>query len=605
MTVLRLALRDLRGGLAGFRVFLVCLMLGVAGIAAVGSIAEAISRGLAAESQEILGGDISVSYTYRFATEEERAWLDAQGTVSEIADLRSMIGLPDRGGERALSQVKGVDRAWPLYGEAVIEGASLDDALAARNGIFGLVTEPVLAERLGLREGDRATLGTGTFEFRGVITQEPDVASQGFNLGPRTLVSLEGLRAAGLLSPGTLYSSFYRVRLPDAPLSDLKAEFSETFPEAGARWNDRRNAAPGIERFVQRMGAFLILVGLAALAIGGVGIGAAVRGYLSRKTRTIAALRTIGATGNTVFALYLIQVAIITLVGIGLGLGLGAGAVALAGPMIAAGLPVPAAFGLYTEPLVVAAIFGAATAALFTLWPLAWLREIRPATLFREGVGEVAQAMRPGLLAQLTFMLAFAVALVLALSGAPRLAGWVIAGLIAAFVVLRGLGWALSRLTRRLSHSPVARNRPGLRLALGAIGAPGGQTPGIVVALGLALGVLAAIGQIDANLQRLIRDQLPASSPAFFFVDIQNAQLAPFTEQLATEGASRTETAPMLRGVITRINDGPAREAKIDPSGAWVLRGDRGVSYSATPPPGTILTEGSWWPEDYTGEPLV
>ncbi|MEM6904445.1 MAG: FtsX-like permease family protein, partial [Pseudomonadota bacterium] len=241
----------------------------------------------------------------------------------------------------------------------------------------------------------------------------------------------------------------------------------------------------------------------------------------------------------------------------------------------------------------------------FTLWPLAWLREIRPATLFREGVGEVAQAMRPGLLAQVTFMLAFAVALVLALSGAPRLAGWVIAGLIAAFVVLRGLGWALSRLTRRLSHSPVARNRPGLRLALGAIGAPGGQTPGIVVALGLALGVLAAIGQIDANLQRLIRDQLPASSPAFFFVDIQNAQLAPFTEQLATEGASRTETAPMLRGVITRINDVPAREAKIDPSGAWVLRGDRGVSYSATPPTGTILTEGTWWPEDYTGEPLV
>ncbi|MEM0943733.1 MAG: hypothetical protein AAGI70_07275, partial [Pseudomonadota bacterium] len=100
MTVLRLALRDLRGGLAGFRVFLVCLMLGVAGIAAVGSIAEAISRGLAAESQEILGGDISVSYTYRFATEEERAWLDAQGPVSEIADLRSLIGLPGRGGGR-------------------------------------------------------------------------------------------------------------------------------------------------------------------------------------------------------------------------------------------------------------------------------------------------------------------------------------------------------------------------------------------------------------------------------------------------------------------------------------------------------------------------
>ena len=603
--LLRLALRDLRGGLAGFRVFLVCLTLGVAGIAAVGSISEAISRGLASESREILGGDISVSFTYRFADEAERAWLETLGTVSQIADMRSMLGLPDQPGERALSQVKGVDGLWPLYGEVGIDGPDLAEALAARDGVHGLLTEPVLAERLGLEPGDLVRLGTTEFEFRGLLTAEPDVASQGFNLGPRTLVSMEGLRSAGLLEPGTLFNTLYRVRADAPDLTALRADFEAAFPDSGARWADRRNAAPGIERFVQRMGSFLILVGLAALAIGGVGIGAAVRGYLNRKTGTIAALRTLGASGNTVFAIYLIQIAVISLAGIAAGLVLGAGLVSLAGPIMAASLPVPADFGVYAKPLFVAAAFGAVTSLLFTLWPLTWLREVRPAALFRQGVEDLSvrpRAMQIGLLAA---TLVLASATVLALSGAWKLAAWVLAGLVGAFVLLRLLGWALARLARRASHQRFGRRRPSLRLALGAIGVPGGQTPGIVVALGLALGVLAAIGQIDANLQKLIRDQLPSASPAFFFVDIQNDQLEPFKATLAEQGSTRAETAPMLRGVIAKLNGIPAKEAPIDPRGAWVLRGDRGVSYAATPPPGTEITEGAWWPADYTGEPLV
>ncbi|MEL6477207.1 MAG: FtsX-like permease family protein [Pseudomonadota bacterium] len=603
--ILRLALRDLRGGLSGFRVFLICLTLGVAGIAAVGSISEAISRGLAAESRSILGGDVSVSFTYRFAEDDERAWLERLGEVSEIADLRSMIGLEGRPEERALSQVKGVDAAWPLYGEAGIDGPPLAEALSPVDGVYGLLTEPVLAERLGLTPGTLVRLGTGTFEFRGTLTSEPDVASQGFNLGPRSLVSLEGLRQAGLLGPGTLFDSLYRLRIDDGNLNQMRAGFKDAFPESGARWRDRRNAAPGIERFVQRMGAFLILVGLAALAIGGVGIGAAVRGYLTRKTATIAALRTLGASGNTVFAIYLIQVAVISLAGIALGLAFGAGAVALAAPILAESLPVPAAFGVYAWPLFVAGAFGAVTAVLFTLWPLAWLREVRPAQLFRQGVDDLQRRPAAAQLMLLGGMLVLGAVVVLALSGAWNLAAWVMAGLFGAFLLLRGLGWVLARVARASSHQGVARNRPGLRLALGAIGVPGGQTPGIVVALGLALGVLAAIGQIDANLQRLIRDQLPVASPAFFFVDIQNDQLAPFTASLDTLGADRAETAPMLRGVITKLNGIPAAEAPIDPSGAWVLRGDRGVSYAATPPPGTVITEGTWWAEDYTGPPLV
>ncbi|MEM8595001.1 MAG: FtsX-like permease family protein [Pseudomonadota bacterium] len=601
------ALRELRGGLAGFRVFLVCLSLGVAGIAAVGSITAAIQAGLAAEGRAILGGDVSITLTYRLATDEERAWMEGAGTVSEIVDLRSMVGTVGEDTEPALAQVKGVDGAYPLYGSVGISGAEdLASAVEARDGRFGLVAESVLVDRLGLKPGDAVRLGAGVYEFRARLTEEPDAAAGGMALGPRVIVSTEGLQASDLLGPGTLYESLYRIRTaPDADLEAFESDFAATFPEAGARWRDRANAAPGVARFVERLGAFLVLVGLAALIVGGVGVGSAVRGYLQRKIPTIAALRTLGAPAGSVFAAYLIQVGLIAGLGVAIGVALGGGGVALAGPWIAERLPVPARFGLYPTALVVAAVYGMLTAGLFALWPLSWLREVRPAALFRgeDGRGTLP---RPSMLMVLAGATLSFGALVAALSGAPKIAIWVILGIGGALALLRFVGFLAARLAARAARSRIGRQRPALRLALAAIGAPGGGTVDVVMALGLGLGVLAAIGQIDANMQRLITTQLPAGAPAFFLVDIQADQREPVLDRLAEiEGVGQIDTAPMLRGVITALEGVPANEAEIDPEASWVLRGDRGVTYATEPPEGAELTAGEWWPADYDGPPLV
>ncbi|MEM1299865.1 MAG: FtsX-like permease family protein, partial [Pseudomonadota bacterium] len=598
------AVRELRGGLAGFRIFLACLILGAMGLAAVGSVTAAIERGLSDEGRNILGGDAQLSFAYRFATDEEQAWMKDRGDIAEVVTMRSLLRT---GEDRALAEVKAVDGAYPLYGTARLAEGKLAEALAVRNGHPGLVTEQVLADRLGLSPGDEVQLGGGTFTFAGVLTEEPDRASGGFAMGPRVLASIEGLRAAGMLAPGVLFESQYRLRLPDSTdLSATRAAFSDSFPEAGARWRDRGRAAPGISRFVDRLSAFLTIVGIAALAVAGVGVGSAVRGYLNRKVPTIAALRTLGATSGTVFAAYLFQIGLMAAVGVVVGVLMGGALVATLGPIFAANLSIPAKFGWYTGPLTEAAWFGLLASAVFTLWPLAWLLQVRPAELFRQDT-ELARPM-PGwiVLGALVALVVVLVGSIIGLSGHPRLASWCLGGIAGAFLILRALGWLGARLARWLSHTGLAGQRPGLRLALGAVGAPNAGTPGVVLALGLGLGVLATISQIDANMQNLLRDQLPENAPAFFFVDIQSAQLDQFEKiALGTEGSQSLATAPMLRGVITELNGIPAQEAKIDPAASWVLRGDRGVSYSTTPPEGTVVTEGAWWEAGYAGPPLV
>ena len=598
----KIAARELRGGLRGFRVFLACLALGVAAITAVGIVRESITAGLEREGASILGGDASIQLTYRFAEDFERDWMAENAlATSEIVDFRSMAVFDaGEGAERALTQVKGVDGLYPLYGEVVLDPPqSLALALAGQDGVPGAVMDRVLADRLGLAARGIFRLGTQEFVLSGILEREPDSAQGGFGLGPRTIVRTEDLANSGLLAPGTLFETEYRLRLAEEfPLDIARAEAEQAFGP-GIRWRDRRNGAPGVAVFVDRLGSFLVLVGLAGLAVGGVGVSAAVRSYLAEKTGVIATLKTLGAESPTIFASYFLQIGALSVLGILLGLALGVAAPLAFAPVIEARLPVPAAFAVHASALWEAALYGALSALIFTLWPLARTEEVRAATLFRDAVSTKFKLPRPFWLIVIALLLALLVLSAAILSGVPTLALWSAVGIGGAFVTLVLAALGVRSLARWLAKSQMLRGRTTARLALGAVGGPGGDAMSVVLSLGLGLSVLAAVGQIARNLRNAIASDLPQVAPSYFMVDIQTDQLDGVMERLNTDDAvSRVETAPMLRGIITEINGRPARETAGD---HWVLEGDRGITYSDLPTEQTVITDGEWWPEDYTG----
>ncbi|MCI2400650.1 FtsX-like permease family protein [Aliiroseovarius subalbicans] len=599
----RIAQRELRGGVKGFRVFLICLALGVAAIAAVGSVRESIQAGLAAEGASLLGGDASVSLTYRFADEGERAYLaDIAQAVSEVVDFRSMAV---RGDERGLTQVKAVDAAYPLYGAAELDPPmALSQAFAGGGGLPGAVMAPLLIDRLGLAIGDEFTLGEQRFTLMAALLREPDNATGGFGLGPRTMVRTSDLAASGLLAPGTLFDTEYRLRLGEgADLAALEADTLTALQGSAPRWRDARDGAPGVRVFIDRLGSFLVLVGLAGLAVGGVGVSAAVRAYLDEKTETIAVLKTLGADRRTIFQVYLIQIGALTLVGLFLGLALGAALPILFAPVITASLPLPADVTLHLRPLAEAAFYGVLAALLFTLWPLAQAEEVRAAALFRDAAMGRRRWPRWPYIALTGVLLAVLIGAAAWFTGVAKLALWSAFGIFAAFLALLLAGHLVRGLARGLSRWRMLRGRPILRGALAAVGGPGGEAGSVVLSLGLGLTVLAAVGQIDNNLRGAISRELPDVAPSFFVVDIQPDQIDGVRARLDGDpGVEKVDQAPMLRGVITRINNRPAQEVAGD---HWVLRGDRGLTYAATKPARTTLTDGAWWPKDYTGPPQI
>jgi putative ABC transport system permease protein len=602
----RYALREMRAGLQGFYILVLCIALGVMAIAGIGSVADSLAGGLAREGRTILGGDVSFALIHRETNDEERAFLDSSGTVSAAGTLRAMARTADE--RNALVEIKAVDNTYPLYGKTVLEPAvPLPDVIAERDGVFGAAVDVALLTRLNLKVGDRVTVGAAPIEIRSVLRSEPDKLAGGIGFGPRLLISIEALRKTGLIQPGSLIRWLYRVHLPDNDASDRAAkalvdDAEKKFPEAGWEIRSRDNASPQLERNIERFTQFLTLVGLTALLVGGVGVANAVRSHLDRRRDTIATMKSLGATGGRVFAIYLVQVMAIAAVGTAIGLAIGAALPFVIHWAFGAILPLPLEPALQPVELALAAMFGLLTALAFAIWPLGRAHDIPVSALFRDAVSGMRRLpRRPYLVAGILVTLLLA-GLSILLSYDKRIAAIFVASAAATFVALRLVAALIMWGAAKLPRSRITA----LRLAIANIHRPGALTPSVVLSLGLGLAVLVIVVQIDGNLRRQFEQSLPDRSPAFFFVDIQNSDAPQFDAFIAKAAPdAKAERVPMLRGRIVSANGIRAEDLKPTPQAAWALQSDRGVTYAQALPAGSQIVEGEWWPADYSGPPLL
>ena len=591
----RIARRELRGGLRGLRIVLACLALGVAAITAVGTLRAGVDAGLAADGARILGGDVEIASPYRPLGEAPRAWLAARGArVSEVVTLRAMAVAES--GQRMLVEVKAVDGAYPLYGALEVQPPV---ALAAGD----ILLDPFIAERLGVAPGAVLRIGEARFSFRATIAQEPDKVASPSLLGPRAMIALASLAETRLIQPGSLVTYEYRLALP--PGVDRQrfiADLRRDFPESGWRIRSSDVAAPGVNRFLDRAAFFLTLASLTALLVGGIGIATGVSAWLEQRARTIATLRCLGAPPSLIFTTYLMQVMALALLGIVLGLVIGFGLTWAGAAALASILPVAPRILPYPLPLTMAALYGLLTALAFTLWPLGRAGSIPGAALFRDVVAPSSGRPSLGIMAAILVSAAALSALVIGTAENPRFAAMFIVAVIGTLLLFRLGAGALMALARRLPHA----RRPALRLGLANLHRPGAPTPLMLVSLGVGLTVLAAIALIEGNLRRQLANEMPAAAPNFYFIDIQSDQIQAF-EALARAqtGVTEIRSVPNLRARIVAVNGVPAEQVNATPETAWALRGDRGLTYSATPPEGARLVAGEWWPTDYAGPPLV
>ena len=593
----RLAQREIRGSLGKFRVFLGALLVGVAAIGTVGSVAESMRDGINDNARILLGGDLEISSLHTPPNDEIIDAAKALGKVSQVIQMRAML---QAGDSRKLVELKAVDEHWPLIGRAEIE-PSIPLAIALDGN--GIAADGALLRSLGLKPGDSARLGEMEIEVRANLTNEPDRSISFVSFGPRVLISKKTLAASGLQQPGSFITYRYRLLLdkPEtrkAALTNLRRMTEPTH----ARVREVANAAPGFERFINQAEIFLVLVGLTALLIGGLGVAGAVRAWLASRMPVIATLKCLGAPSLLIFRIYLLQVLLIAACGVMAGVIVAAIAPLFAIHTLSRYVTVPLEMTIYPVPLMVAAGFGIGTAFLFAVWPLAKAEEVRAADLFRSLIDMPSGLPKQRYLVMMFFIIIFLTSLAYFATKNLTITVYFICGSLASLLLLSLIG---SVLVRALRLWPLPHFVPA-RLALSNIIRPGSPVRSVIIAFGLGLSVLVAISVSEANLGRQIDNRVAEDAPAWFFIDIQPNQIDEFESLTRSiDGITRVAKTPMLRGRVVKINGVPAAAITPPEGSAWILRGDRALTWAASAPKGGEVVAGTWWPRDYNGPPLV
>lgn len=602
---IKFARRELRGGLKGFRVLVACLALGVAAIAGAGSLRAAFDAALAEDARALLGGDLDIRQTHQPFASDMLAALSGLGRITEGVEMRAMVQV-DGNAKRSLVELKGVDAAYPLVGALELAPAG-PSPFALRDGEWGAAAEANLLDRLGLKVGDVVKVGDAALRIRAVITKEPDRVATALSFGPRLMVANGAVEATGLIRPGSLVRHTVRLLLAGGgDPAAAKADLARRFPDSPWQVRDVAEASPGVGRFLDTLASFLSLVGLTALLVGGIGVANAVKAYLDGRIGTIATLKCLGAPSGLIFATYFLLVGLLAALGILLGLAAGASLVPAVAGLGAERIPLALKVGLYPRPLMIAAGFGALSALVFTLWPLARAKAVPAALLFRRLVAPEAGPVGKPIWAAL-ILSGGGLAALAVLSAANRpLAAWFVGAAAATLVLFRLLAGALARSASVLAARHGKAAGPTWRMALANLHRPGSAVVGMVLSLGLGLSVLVTIALVEGNLAAQFGERLPEQAPSFYFIDVQPDQVEELERTVrATDPAAVLSKASMVRGRISSIGGVPVGQARIAPEAEWAARGDRGLSSASTLPEGTRLVSGKWWPVDYQGPPLA
>ncbi|MFM5929368.1 MAG: ABC transporter permease [Novosphingobium sp.] len=598
-TAWRIARRDISARFKGLRLLLVCLFLGVGALAAIGTLTKAIERELQTRGQAILGGDLQVAVWQRLPNDAEMAALRQLGRVSTGTRTQAMASA---GSAVAPVELKAIDANWPLYGTLRLKDGRTVGQPDAGSAWIG----EGVAARLGVDKGGTIAIGTLKLSVAGIIADEPDRLGEGMGFAPPVIVREDVPFQAGLIQPGAMYRSKVRVAFADTRETEPVVEaLRKQFPSSGFELRTRDRASPGTERFVDRLGEFLTLVGLAALTIAGIGIGGGVASWLDSKRGSIAALKVLGATSGDIARITLLQVAAVALTGTLAGLIAGVLVTPALTRALQGLLPVPEGFPVEPLALARAALYGLLVALVFTAVPLARARAFPAMALLRARVSPLGNEWKRAAW-PIALGLGIIVATAMLSAAQPMVTATFLGGSAALLGLLGLLGWAIRKGVERLPRPA----NPLLRTAIANLYRPGAQTGALVTALGFGLSAFVMLAAISSSLDANISARVPQRAPDYFVLDVPKAKVGEFGDTVRRlVPTADIRTVPALRGAVLAY--GPAgrmvrlADLKQLPEGAGPLRGERGLTYSDTIPEGNTLVAGAWWPRDYAGPPLV
>jgi len=653
--LLKMAWRETRAAWRHFIYFLICIAVGVGALVGVSLFGTNVERAVTKEARGLLGGDLEIRLTRPISLKGQaimKSLSDRAIATTHVSELVAMAARAEQsplGGQATqIVELKAVEPEYPLYGTLRLEpNNDLTDLLRSDtrwcpgHTCFGVVVQESLLIRMRLAVGDRLKIGQGLFVITGVVQTEPDRMANAFSLGPRVLLSQEGLRTADLVKLGSRIRERYLLKIPDTMAPEpLLYELREQLASESARVSGYRDAQPQLKQFLEQLTRYLGLIGLTALFVGGLGVATSIHAFVREKLTTIAILKTVGADSATVIWTYALQALILGLAGSVIGLVIGIllqqGLPWLISGLLASDLLNQLGFAADVTraslvPLGKGLALGLLSTLLFALWPLLTIREIKPAMIFRRDVVPLVSATpadtarwwtRWPTIDRVKGFTSIGIGLGLAMLSIWQAGSWKVGllfiGAFVAAVLLLGVSASMVILVLKKWPRPESLT---LRQALGNIVRPGSQAVSITIAIGIGVMVVVTVSLVEQSLLRQVGDNRPTNAPTLFFIDIQPDQAEGFARLLRQRSGDLTsDLAPLVRSRLSAINGQPIKfeatseeEEQKEKSAErtqrrkrWYLTREYVLTFLQDLPKDNEIVNGAWWkPGQTITKPLV
>ena len=600
---LNLSFRELRGSFNEFKIVVASIFLGVFIISAVGSISKNLKSEINNKRAEMLGGNFELSTTYQEFPKNIKKWLEENGTTTQIIELRTMLSYNSQSQiKRRIVELKAVDNNYPLIGKVVISpNQELKLSLNTKKNTKNILIDKSLKDQLGINVGDLINLGKSKFKINGIIEKEPDRMFSFATFGPRVLLSRESLVETGLLKAGSLIK--YKIKfIPNNNKKINLVYLHDLVQGTNVTIRSIKNTTNNFNNFVERTSIFISLVGLITLLISGVGISNGVKGYIIKKTKNIAIMKSLGAKNSKVLNIYINQILVIFLISII--------------PAIIVGISIPYFFSpiiskeffntfepsIFFEPIFISFLYGLITCILFTIIPLLKTYKIKPIELIRNSSENSLIRSSYKIKGIIFLLICFLCVLTMNLINDKKLSFYILISMTGSFIFIYGLTnlkfYILSKIKFRLGTT--------FEYIRKAITKSNSFARSIVISFSIGLSLLITLNIIETSLDKRITIAINQQAPSHFLIDIQPQQIEKIkTTALSYLGDNSFNSQPMLRGRILQINGQSVQDLKVDKEVEWVLRRDRAFSWSNEMPKNTKLISGKWWSKNYDGPLLV
>ncbi|PTX41437.1 putative ABC transport system permease protein [Christiangramia gaetbulicola] len=591
--LLKMAIRDGKASSRKLLLFMASIVLGIAAVVSIQSFSNSLKENIALQSKSLMGADYIID-AEKLPNERVSFIMDSLGgPEAEEISFASMAAFPGKEGTK-LVRVRGIKGGFPFYGDLETEPVSAANDYQ-ENGVA--LVDATLMLQLGIEKGDKIKIGNIELPVGGALKSVPGSAALFSSIAPPVIIPHRFIEKTGLIQTGSRigYNYYFRAD-PKLDLEKFDEKIDPILDANDADLDTHTSTSERLGRRYENFGKFLNLVAFIALLLGCVGIASAIHIYIKEKLRSIAVLKCLGATKKQTFSIYLIQIAIIGLIGGVAGTVLGLLLQQLFPLILQDILPVDVEISFDSRVIFMGILLGVLMSVLFALYPLIGTLYVSPLQTLRVQNTESSSSKKAGILV-LTSIFLFIFLFAFWLLEDWKYSVFFVLGIVITFSLLAGVANLFMKAIKK--YFP---NSWGFipRQSLLNLFRPQNQTLILVLAIGIGTFLISTLYFTkDLLLAQASLDE-QANSPNMILLDVQTDQQEKVARTISSQQLPVLENIPIVSMRVESLKGKSVNEIREDTTSrvnGWILDHEFRTTYRDSLIDSEVLEQG-----EFTGE---